>query len=174
MDLHLQVNEGTVQRWQLWSRNVYLTSRRLVIYEGQQNCAVAPLEHISSVQTVTTTNETQRAWGGFLLGVGLVLAALDALGALRYLDYPASYLIGMPYSILVLGLVIAIVGIILLLTSRRTAVYVTLTSGENVLLAPKGYQESGKLREVMAALGDALAMPSSVTARQEIATSVQT
>lgn len=153
MGLDLQPNESTVRHWSLWHLNIYLTEERLVMYESTKNCTVARLDHVASVQSSPTVNSSQRSAGWVLLVAGAAAGFLGLYETTAIGPYGSQQT---PTLTLVIGIAVAVLGLILVLTAQRTELYVTLSSSDKVHLAPRGYSDTKKLEQIMTGIGDAL------------------
>ena len=149
--LTAQESETNVQRWQLGRRSIYLTEERLIIDDQGETWAAARLAHVSSVQIAEAVQASQRTAGWVLFWLGF-FGGLYGLAMPKPPDGGA----GPGTWVLVVGAALLVAGLALLLTALRPQAYVTIASGEHIVLVPRGKDEAQRAAEIMAAVGDAM------------------
>lgn len=151
--LQLLPIERLIEAWNLGSRTIHLTDRRLISYAGGKELVVARLDHVSAVATVQVDNREQRFAGQLLCIGGVALIAVGYYPALQ------GYFVPPNDSVLMLvGLIAGVVGVLLFLTSKRTQLCALLASGDRAVLSAEELSHDQTLTNTMIArIGDALA-----------------
>lgn len=140
---------GRIGRTEIWATTARVMWRWTRAYDRSITRTI-PMRHVSAVDLSRRVDRWQRGWGWVLLIVGLVVAVLSVL----HRSFPLTPLGG---GALAVGAVVAIIGLVLILTAWRSVLEVMSTSGQVGLSLPVSWSRIPDMAELSARLSNATA-----------------